>query len=115
MKKAPAPTKVQRAHGEQLSFLPPAVFLPKLPPPHSFAAIALCDLQQGSITQIDWLKRGLSWRLAAAIKELGYLGWEPQSTPVCVEEWERPIALYSLPAHAKQAAYSMSHGGAAPW
>lgn len=111
MKKTPTRDQASGVYGKQLSFLPTPLFSPKTPPPHSFAAIALCDLQQGDITQIDWLKRSLSWRLAAAIKELDYLGWEPQSTMVTVSDWERPVARYSLPAHAKQAAYAMSQGG----
>lgn len=111
-RKAPRPTKVQGAFQEQLSLIPKPPFCPILPPAHSAAAQALSDLLEGSITQIDWLKRGHGWRLAAAVKELDYLGWCPDSIRVSVGEWARPIALYSLPDYAKQAAYTMRRGDA---
>lgn len=86
-------------------------FCPILPPANSAAAQALSDLLTGSITQIEWLQNGHGWRLAAAIKELDYLGWCPESIRVRRNEWARPIALYSLPERAKQAAYTMRRSG----
>ena len=98
---------------EQLSFLPAQLFCPILPPAHSAASQALNDLLKADVTQLDWLQSGYGWRLAAAVKELGYLGWEPKSIRVMSEGWGRPIARYSLPEKAKQAAYTMRNQGGA--
>ena len=95
------------AMSEQLSFLPPLPFCPLLPPHGSTAEQALCDLMERDLTQLDWLREGRGWRLAAAMKELDYLGWEPKSILVLCNGWVKPIALYSLPAKAKQAFYAM--------
>ena len=110
MKKSPTPTKANGDYGEQLSFLPTPRFCPILPPSHSAAAQALDDLLQRDLTQLDWLESGNGWRLAAAVKELDYLGWEPQSIRVKCQGWGRKIARYSLPQKAKQAAYTMRGG-----
>ena len=96
---------------EQLSFLPTPAFCPILPPVHSAAAQALNDLLERDVTQLDWLESGNGWRLAAAVKALDYLGWEPQSIRVKCNGWSRKIARYSLPPKAKQAAYTMRQGG----
>ena len=98
---------------EQLSFLPTPEFSPLLPPHGSAAAQALHDLCAGDLTQLDWLQSGHGWRLAAALKELGYLGWEPKSIRVNCNGWSRPIARYSLHDRAKQAAYTLRNGGGA--
>ncbi len=98
---------------KQQSFLPTPEFCPIQPPPHSAAAQALTDLLERELTQIDWLKSGKGWRLAAAVKQLGYLGWEPVSIRVKCSGWGRKIALYSLPAKAKQAAQAMRQQGGA--
>ena len=111
MKKAPTTVQASGA-GEQLSFLPKPVFCPILPPANSAAALALDDLLKGDITQIDWLQTGKGWRLAAAIKELDYLGWCPGSIRVLCNGWSRKIARYSLTEKAKQAAYAMRQGAA---
>jgi len=92
---------------EQLSFLPPVPFCPLLPPHGSAAEQALYDLLERDLTQLDWLGEGKGWRLAAAVKELDYLGWEPKSILVQCGEWKNPIARYSLPEKAKQAAFTM--------
>jgi hypothetical protein len=110
MKKAPRPSKVRGAIGQGELFDVP-VFCPSLPPANSYAAQALHDLLNGTLTQLDWLQRGLGWRLAAAIKELNYLGWCPVSVRVKCTGWARPIARYSLPAFAKQAAHAMLGAG----
>ncbi len=99
---------------EQLSFLPTPEFSPLLPPHGSAAEQCLYDLLERDLTQPDWLREGKGWRLAAAVKELGYLGWEPQSIRVMCNEWGRKIARYSLLPKAKQAAYTLRNvGGAA--
>ena len=98
---------------EQLSFLPPAPFCPLLPPHGSAAAQALTDLLARDLTQIDWLKERKGWRLSAAVKSLGYLGWEPKSIMVQHREWPNAIARYSLPEKAKQAASTMRKQGGA--
>lgn len=66
------------------------------PTSDSQAGIALAQLLKGErLRQSDWLHVG--WRLAAAIKELGYLGWPIVSLPVNVSTRKRPIAEYFLP------------------
>lgn len=94
---------------EQLSFLPEPEFFPIRPPRGSLAEQALFDLIDRDLMQPDWLKNG--WRLAASIKVLDYLGWEPQSIRVPYPGKTRPIARYSLPLKAKQAANAMRQGG----
>ena len=96
---------------KQTSFLPEPDFFPIPPKPNSAAAQALDDLCNGDLTQIDWLNSGNGWRLAAAVKQLDYLGWEPQSIRVKCNGWGRPIARYSLTERASKAAYTLRHGG----
>lgn len=98
---------------EQLSFLPPVPFCPLLPPHGSAAEQALYDLLERDLTTPDWIAEGKGWRLAAAIKELGYLGWEPISILVLSDGWRKPIARYSLHAKAKQTFYAMRKRGGA--
>jgi hypothetical protein len=107
MKKPPHTFQAPGADGEQLSFLPSLPFCPTLPPAHSAAAKALDDLLQGDLTQLDWLATGNGWRLAAAVKELDYLGWEPKSIRVKCNGWGKQIARYSLPEKSKQVASAM--------
>lgn len=87
---------------EQLSFLPGPSFCPKSPNPNSAEYLALGALLEGELTQIEWLKRGMGWRLAAAIKELDYLDWEPESILPKLDGWTEPIAVYQLPVKAKR-------------
>ena len=96
---------------EQLSFFPTPAFCPILPPHGSAAELALFDLLARDLTQLDWLAEGKGWRLAAAVKDLEYLGWEPVSIRVKWNGWGRKIARYSLPTKAKQAAAAMRQGG----
>lgn len=98
---------------EQLSFLPKPAFCPLMPPRGSAAERALTDLLARDLTQIDWLNERKGWRLAAAVKDLGYLGWEPDSIMINHADWPNSIALYSLPAKAKQAAAAMRQQGGA--
>ena len=111
-RKAPTPTKATGASEQNELFDLPA-FCPILPTANSSASLALDDLLQGDLTQIDWLQSGKGWRLAAAVKELDYLGWCPVSILVKCNGWARPIARYSLSVRAKQAAYTMRQQGAA--
>lgn len=99
--------------GEQLSFLETPSFCPILPPRGSVAEQALHDLLEREWTTPEWDDAGHGWRLAAAIKDLDYLGWEPISIRVPYPGRKRPIARYSLPQKAKQAAYAMRQGGTA--
>jgi hypothetical protein len=98
---------------EQITLIPEPPFMPLMPPHGSAAETALHDLLERDLTTPDWIDEGKGWRLAAAIKELDYLGWEPQSIMVRCKRWGNPIARYSLNAKAKQAAASMRQGGAA--
>ncbi len=97
--------------GEQLSFLPEPEFFPIAPPHGSAAEQALYDLLVRDWTTPEWDKAGNGWRLAAAVKDLDYLGWEPKSIRVQYPGRKRPIARYSLPAKAKQFMASMRQGG----
>ncbi len=66
---------------KQMSFLPEPDVNPKWPSPGTQAARALTRLLSGErLTQPSY---GLyCWRLAAYIKELGYLGWPIESADV---------------------------------
>ncbi len=110
-RKAPCDQATGASEQNELFDLP--TFCPILPPVNSAAAQALHDLCDGDLTQLDWLQSGNGWRLAAAVKELDYLGWQPQSIRVKCNGWGRKIARYSLHDRAKQAAYTMRHGGGA--
>ena len=83
-KQPPQPSKVTGGQCEQLSFLPPPPLSPLMPSLHSKAWLALYDMLHGPVNQIDWLKLQRGWRLAAAVKELRYLGWQ------CADEWTQP-------------------------
>ena len=109
--KAPTRDQASGAFSEQNELFDLPAFCPILPPANTAAAQALADLCAGDVTQIDWLQQGKGWRLSAAVKELGYLGWEPVSVMVQCKGWPRPIARYSLPAKAKQAAHTLRNRG----
>lgn len=96
---------------EQIPMFEGPAFCPILPPRGSAAELALNDLRERDLTQIDWLKERKGWRLSAAIKALDYLGWEPKSIMVQHAEWPNAIARYSLPPKAKQAIAVMRQGG----
>ncbi len=75
------------------------------------AWLALLDmLEQGPITHIHWLTLGRGWRLAAAIKELGYLGWPIESWWVLPEGCTNKIKCYTLPKRAKRHAKRLMKG-----
>lgn len=109
MKRPPAH---QSKGAAQLSLLPELAFCPKSPNPNSAESAALVALLEGELTQVDWLRRGKGWRLAAAIKELDYLGWEPESILLKREGWPRPIAVYQLPVKAKRLVKQLQSRGA---
>jgi hypothetical protein len=67
MKKAPTTLQASGALGEQLSRITTPLFCPTLPPRGSAAEQALTDLLARDLTQIEWLKEGKGWRLAAAV------------------------------------------------
>lgn len=96
---------------EQIPMFDGPEFCPIMPPRGSAAEQALYDLLARDLTQIDWLKAGHGWRLAARIKELDYLGWEPQSVRIQYPGYVGKIALYSLTAKAKQAAHNLRQRG----
>jgi hypothetical protein len=96
---------------EQLTLIPEPPFFPLMPTAGTYADLALSDLLARDLTQIDWLNDGKGWRLAAAVKELDYLGWEPKSIRVHTPSRRRAIALYSLPQKAKQFVSAMRQGG----
>lgn len=107
-------TRQSTGAAEQLSFIPEPPFCPKFPNPNSAAGLALDALRERRfITQVQWLLLGHGWRLAAAIMELNYLGWEVQSTLLIQPGWPKPIAVYSLTTRARRAALRMRKGGAA--
>lgn len=111
MKKAPNRANSTGAF-EQLSFLPTPEFCPILPTHGTKAAKALEDLMNGEITQLDWIPPNSfkGWRLAAAIKELDYFGWQPKSILITRGQ-HAGIALYSLDAKAKAAYFTLTKGG----
>lgn len=113
MKRAPHNLPAAGALGEQLTLIDPPPFCPSLPTKNSNADLALHDLLSGAVTQLDWLASGRSWRLSAAVKELGYLGWQPKSVLVQHAGWPKPIAKYSLPPIAHQTAQVLLSKGAA--
>ena len=107
-------TRQSTGAAEQLSFIPEPPFCPIFPSPNSAAGLALkALLEHPFITQVQWLQWGHGWRLAAAIMELNYAGWDVQSYLLTQPGWPKPIAVYSLTARARRAALRMRKGGAA--
>jgi hypothetical protein len=96
---------------EQAEMFDQPLFCPLLPPKSSTTEQVLFALMERDLTQFEWLMAGNGWRLAAEIKELDYLGWEPISIRVKVNGWGRKIARYSLSSKAKQAACALYQQG----
>ncbi len=96
---------------EQIPMFEGPAFCPLMPPSGSAAETALNDLLARDLTQVDWLNERKGWRLAAAVKSLDYLGWEPVSIMVQHPGWPNAIARYSLLPKAKQAIAAMRQGG----
>lgn len=77
------------------------------------AWLAMRDMVElGTITQPDWLNLGRGWRLAAAVKELAYLGWTIVATWVQPEGYQSPIKSYRLPTTEYRYATRVLKGGA---
>lgn len=97
---------------QQDELFPRPDFCPIMPPTGSAAELALLDLlERGRLVHPDWILERKGWRLSAAIKELGYLGWEPKSVRIKHPSWRNPIAEYSLHERARKAAESFLKGG----
>lgn len=100
-KKAPEPSKVQGAYGEQLSFLPPPPFCPTWPQRGTLADRALGLFMDGAtLDHPDFESRTQSWRLAAVVFTLRTLGWPIESIDIpspTDENPDRVITLYRLP------------------
>ena len=92
---------------EQAEMFDRPVFCPLLPPKNSTNEQVLFALMARDLKQFEWLMAGYNWRLAAEIKELDYLRWEPISIRVKVNGWGRKIARYSLSPKAKQVAFAL--------
>jgi hypothetical protein len=114
--KAPAPSKVTGAHGEQLSFLPPPPFCPTWPKRGTLADRALKTLMDGRlIDHSDFIESTQSWRLGAVIFTLRTLGWpvETLEIPSPTEHSpDRIIALYRLDGKYTAQALAMNGGAA---
>lgn len=111
-KKTPPPSKAIGVNSEQLSFLPKPELSPTMPTAYTAAWLALRDMVNSPITQIDWLALNRGWRLSAAVKTLDYDGW-PVTAEWVTGPWPRPIKRYSLPEAAhKLAAERLRIGGA---
>ena len=117
MTKAPAPTKVQGASGEQMSFLPPAPFCPTWPKKGTLADRALGMLMDGKvIDHPDFRGSTQSWRLGAVSFTLRTFGWPietievPSPTEHCPD---RTIALNHLPGEYIAEALALMTGRAA--
>ena len=114
--KAPAPTKTQGAHGEQLSFLPPPPFCPTWPKRGTLADKALGMLMDGRlIDHPDFENSTQSWRLGAVIFTLRTLGWPVETIEVpspTEHSPDRIIALYRLDGKYTAQALAMNGGAA---
>lgn len=114
--KAPTPSKVTGAYGEQLSFLPPPPFCPTWPMRGTLADKALGMLMDGRlINHPDFENSTQSWRLGAVIFTLRTLGWpvETIEVPSPTEQTpDRVIALYCLDPKYTAQALAMNGGAA---
>ena len=114
--KAPAPSKVTGASGEQLSFLPPPPFCPTWPTRGTLADRALGMLMEGRlIDHPDFEKSTQSWRLGAVIFTLRALGWPVEAIEVpspTEQSPDRVIALYRLDGKYTAQALALNGGAA---
>jgi len=70
---------------------------PQTPKRGSRPWLALLDLlSEGELTHPQWIDMRESWRLAAAIKQLRYMGWEINDWWILPEGRARRIKRYSL-------------------
>jgi len=110
--KAPAPSKVPGAIGEQLSFLLPPPFCPTWPTRGTLADTALGMLMDGRlIDHPDFQDATASWRLGAVVFTLRTLGWPVETIEVPSPTDHAPdriIALYRLDAKYTAQALAMN-------
>jgi len=101
MKKAAQPSPVPAACSEQLSLLPTPEFSPKWPSHATIAGRVLNELLHGEwLDHQDLIEGASSWRLAAYVKSLKYMGWPIESFPKHVPSKHCPsrcISIYALP------------------
>jgi hypothetical protein len=113
-RKAPAPSKVPGAYGEQLSFLPPPPFCPTWPTRGTLADHALGMFMDGmTLDHPDFENRTQSWRLAAVVFTLRTLGWPIESIDIpgpTEENPDRVITLYRLPGKYVAQALALNGG-----
>lgn len=113
-RKSPAPSKVQGAHGEQLSFLPPPPFCPTWPTRGTLTDHALGMFMDGmTLDHPDFENRTQSWRLAAVVFTLRTLGWPIESIDIpspTDENPDRVITLYRLPGKYVAQALALNGG-----
>lgn len=84
---------------------------PQCPVRGSKAWLAMLDLaRHGALTQPDWLILGRGWRLAAAVKELGYLDWSVIASWVQPEGYPNPIKRYCLSTSQHRLATHLAKG-----
>ncbi|MDT7514553.1 hypothetical protein [Rhodoferax mekongensis] len=116
MKKAPTPSTVNGAYGEQLSFFPPPPFSPTWPQKNTLADRALGMLMDGKhIDHPDFESSTQSWRLGAVIFTLRTLGWPVETIEIpspTEQSPDRVIALYHLPGKYVAEALAMNGGQA---
>jgi hypothetical protein len=100
------PNRAGNPGPEQFELLSPPSFHPAWPTHGTLAAEALARLLTGErLTQPAF---GMSrWRLAAYIKDLGYLGWPVKSALIYYPGRARPIAQYWLTNDTIAEAHSM--------
>ena len=114
--KAPAPSKVTGAYGEQLSLLPPPPFCPTWPKRGTLADRALGMLMDGRlIDHPEFEDSTQSWRLGAVIFTLRTLGWPVETIEVpspTEHSPDRIIALYRLDGKYTAQALAMNGGAA---
>lgn len=109
MKKSSDAAKQCEDYGKQLSLLPTAELCPSWPSEKSRENVALSLLFKGALNQLEWLRLGHGWRLAAVIKNLDYMGWRPVSNLISVGN-QKNIASYEFPEEIRKITRPPSHG-----
>lgn len=110
IKKSSDACKQHEDYGQQISLLPTAEFCSIWSSEKSRENVALNLLFDGALNQLEWLKLGHGWRLAAVIKNLDYMGWRPLSKLLSIGN-QRNIACYELPEEIRKITKSSSHRG----
>lgn len=109
----PTPSTASGVSCEQSELFGTPQLCPSLPTKGTRAWHALMTLAHRDLTQLDWLRMGYGWRLAATIKHLDYCGWQPRSLMVDVPDCAAQIARYSLSEQAKRTLFTLLQGGKA--